>query len=352
VPKEALPGQVVELPTVEELAQKVNEFNKAQEKAPVHPLAKFPTHAAFTRAFQEADPEERQKLAAAFALPTTTTADLPGFMLPAWRRDLVTYLDSRRPAIAAFGGSTALPAEGMKVEWPTFDGDLDALIAEQLAELAELKGVKLVFGEDSETIRTAGAASEISFQAILRSSPSYMAQWQTIMEAAWARYTEAVFELSIQAKATRLDPATDPLPAIAPGAKPTAFKSLLFEASAAVEDATGAPANVVLASKDVWLELGGADLPAPGQGGENGQGTADAKSLRVEVNNLTIERAPFLDAGSLIVSNDKAAKFSESGSMLATADDVAKLGRDVAIWGMYVPSEVYYPAGVLRYARA
>jgi hypothetical protein len=350
-PPAAPAGQFAELPTVAELAAQVAEFNRQAGQAQVHPLAQFSSHQEFAAAFIGADEDERQRLAAAFAIPTTTTADMPGLLIPTWRTQILTNLDARRPAIQAFGGSIGLPDTGMDVKWPYFDGDLDALIARQLLELDELNGVKLTIKDGGASIRTAGAASTMSYQAILRSSPSYLAQWQTIMEAAWARYTEAQFETELAAKATDMGGAS--LPAIAADVKPTAFKRLLFDASAQVEDATGAPADVVLVAADVWSELGGSDLPNPKEGNTgNGVGTSDASTLSISVNGLQPKRAPFLAAGEVIVSNSNAAKFSEQGPMLATQDDVTKLGRDVAVWGMYVPAEVYYPAGVLRYRRS
>jgi hypothetical protein len=340
-----------EIPTVQELARQVAELNRDAARSGAHPLAQYPSHAAFAAAFLSADEDERRRLSAAFAVPTQTTADIPGLMAPAWRSRLIANLDARRPAIQAFGGSQGLPDGGMSVEWPYFNGDLDALIARQLAELDPLAGVKITIDKASEDILTAGAAATISYQALLRSSPAFLAQYQAIMDAAWARYTEAVFEQSIQTKATAMGAAS--LPAIAAGAKPDALRAKLFDASAQVEDATGAPANVVLVSSDIWTELGAADLPNPKEGTQgNGTGTSDASTLTVSINGLEPKRAPFLAAGTMIVSNDTAAKFSEQGPMLATEDDVVKLGRNVATWGMYVPSEVYYPAGVLKYTRA
>ena len=339
-----------EIPTVQELARQVAELNAEAGRQGAHPLAQYPTHAEFAAAFLGADEDERRRLSAAFAVPTETTAEIPGLMVPAWRSRLIANLDARRPAIQAFGGSQGLPDGGMSVEWPFFNGDLDAMIAQQLAELDSLSGVQIRIEKGSEDILTAGAAASISYQALLRSSPAFLAQYQAIMDAAWARYTEAVFELSIQAKATAMGAAS--LPAIVAGDKPTALKSLLFDASAQVEDATGAPANVVLVSSDIWKELGGADLPNPKEGPGNGTGTSDASTLTVSINGLQPKRAPFLGAGTMVVSNDSAAKFSEQGPMLAAEEDVVKLGRTVATWGMYIPSEVYYPAGVLKYTRA
>jgi len=337
---------VVELPTVPELAAKVAEFMADAGRQENHPLARFRSRTEFAAAFQAADEDEREKLAAQFALVDQITTNNPGVMVPGWRNDIKANLDKRRPAIAAFGGAQALPDTGMSVSWPYFDGDLDAIIAEQAAEKAELNSVRIDIDKADATIKTAGVASDISYQLLMRSTPAYLAAYQNITDAAWARYTERVFELALQAASTEIGVA---LPAdLTTTAGADAFWSLLFEGSAAVEDATGAPADLVLAAPDVFLDLGGNAAFRKTDSNDN----ASARTLTINVNGLTVTRAPFLDAGTVIQSNATAAKFSESGPMIATEENVARLGRDVATWGMYVPAEVYFPAGVVRFDRA
>ena len=53
-----------------------------------------------------------------------------------------------------------------------------------------------------------------------------------------------------------------------------------------------------------------------------------------------------MDAGTAIVSNSLAAAWHEDGPFQASEEDVAKLGRNVAYWGMGAPV-VYVPAGVV-----
>lgn len=343
-PKDTGGAAVVELPTVAELAAQVADHMKDELKKGRHPLARFANRVAFTAEFQRADEEGRQALAAEFALVDQITANNPGVMPPGWRTDIKANLDRRRPAISAFG-SIGLPDAGMDVTWPYFDGDLDGIIAEQLAEKTELNSVRVDIDKASETIRTAGAASDISYQLLMRSSPDYLAAYLSILEAAWARYTEAKFEAALLAAGTQLDPE---LPAdLKLAASAATFSGLLFEASAAVEDATGAPATTVLAAPNVFAELGyNPDLVVPQQGAARGEGTSSARNLKIVVNDLEVTRAPFLAADTVVVSNDLAAKFAESGPMTATEEAVSKLGRDVAVWGMYIPAEVYFPGGV------
>jgi hypothetical protein len=352
MPPEALPP-VVELPTVAELSAQVAEHLRAANAQPVHPLAQFSSAAAFFAAFREGSEDDRLRMAAEFALGSQITTNNPGVMLPTWRQEIQWNLDARRPAVAAFG-TTGLPESGMTSSWPYFDTDLDGIIAEQVTQLTQLTGVRLDIKQGTANIKSAGIASEVSYQLLLRSSPAYMAAHNQITSAAWYRYTEAVFEAAITAASTELGTGST-LPAIAAGAKPTAFNGKIFEASMAVEDATGAPAEFVLCSDTVFKELGAADLPNPensnGGGTPNANGQASASKLRVNVNGLEHYRAPFLTGAQVIVSNSSAAKFPESGAMVATQDQVTKLGQEVATWGMYVPAEVYFPAGVVRLDR-
>jgi hypothetical protein len=342
-------AQIVELPTIAELAAQVRvELDKAA-KTGTHPLARFATADKFYAAFQEADEPGRVALAVEFALVDQITANNPGVMPPGWRTDIKANLDKRRPAITATGGPIGLPDAGMDANWPYFDGDLDALIERQITEKTELHSARIDIKKGTAPIRSAGVASDISYQLLMRSSPSYLAAHNAICEAAWARYTEAVFELALYEAGTYVAV----LPAdLTNAAGAQAFRTLLFTASAAVEDATGAPATVVLAADDVWIKVGANPALVPqtsSPGTPNAGGTADAASLEVNVSNLKVDRAPFLPAGVVVITNGFAARFPEQGPMVATEEDVAKLGRNVAVWGMYEEAEVYFPAGIRVY---
>lgn len=332
--------QVLELPTVAELAAQVSAHLAEQSTASVHPLAEFATFADYVDAVITASDEDTAAgLRAAFALVDQVTTDNPGVLPPGWRNTIKANLDRRRPAINALGGPLPLPDSGMESNWPYFDGDLDAIIARQVTEKSELNSVKVSLKKGTAPIHTAGAASDISYQLLRRSSPAYRAAYLQILMAAWARYTEAIFE-------TELEGITYSGTAV--GTTAAAIRGQLFAASAAVEDATGAPASVVLAASDVFVDWGELDgLHNPKYGTQNAAGTSSAATLTIDINGLPVRRAPFLSSGSVVVTNGEAARFSEQGPMVATEEDVAKLGQNVAVWGMYVPSEVYFPAGVI-----
>lgn len=335
---------VVELPTVAELAAKVSAHLQADQPAP-SPLNQHADFAAFVVAFTAADEDGKAKLQTAFAIAEQVTPNNPGVMPPAWRTEIKANIDARRPAIGAFG-SIGLPPAGLDSNWPFFDGNLDTMIKDQLAELDELESVRVDIEKASAAIKTAGTVSTISYQLLMRSSPAYLAMYLRICMAAWARFTEAKFEAALVAGAT----AAGAMPALT-NAK--ALRSVLFAASDAVEDATGAPADVVLVDKATFVTLGGVDDLYNGRyGTQNAAGTASAATLTVEVNGLTIKKAPFFTPGTLLVGNSDAAKFATSGPQIATEEDVKRLGRNVAIWGMYEDAEIYFPAGLQVYKAA
>ena len=349
--------RVVELPAITDLSAKVEALPSVADLAAAvsdhldlatpasHPLAPFATPAEFYAEFQAAtaaeDTDKVEALVAAFAVPDQTTGDNPGVMPPAWRTDIKRRIDRRTPAMRLFG-SIGLPSTGMDVSWPYLDPalDIDGIIQQQVSEKTELQGVPINILKATAGIKTAGAVSDISYQLLMRSAPSYLAAHNEILLAAWSRYLEARFEDQLLNLGTLTGEAAPTTAA--------ALRARLFALSAEVEDATGSPADVVLASSDVWAGIGAdPDLVNPSYGTQNVAGTSSASTLSLSVNGLKVERAPFFPPGTLMVASSDAAKASHSGARVATAEDVRKLGRDVAVWGMYTDGEVYFPQGVL-----
>lgn len=334
---------VAELPTIAELSTQVVEAARAElataAQSGRHPLAQFAREADYVHAFAAASGDEQERLRAAFAVPDQVTGDNPGLMAPHWRSVIQMNLDARRPAITGVGGPIGLPDGGMQANWPYFDGNLDAIIAPQAAEKTDLAGIQISIKSASEPIKTAGTVSDISYQLLLRSSPSYLEAYLSICRAAWARYTEAKFETTLAARGV-----ASTLPPISADA----FGTWLFSSSQAVEDATGTPASVVGVSRDVWMALGGLpELINPLYNPQNAAGVSSAATLRIQINGLAIRCWPFLAPGKAVATNGQAARFPEQGPMVANGEDVRKLGRDVAVWGMYEDAEVYFPQGVI-----
>jgi len=295
--------------------------------AGVSPLGRFDSLVAFSdAAFMDAG---AAPLLARALVDQTTTLN-PGVMQPAWLTEIVGLLKRPRPAIQALGGAKSLGDSGMEIDWPYVDPalDLNAVIAKQTAEKTEINSVLVKILKGTAGIDTFAGGSDVSYQLIRRSKPAYREAYIKILLNAYARETEAEFETDLAAGAT----SSLVLTATATADQVRAF---LFAASAIVEDYTGAPATIDLVSPAEFLRLGGlTGLYAQQYGTNNIVGTADAASLRINVSGIPIVRAPFLTGNTHLVTNSEAAGWHEDGPFPISAEDVAKLGQNVAVWGM------------------
>jgi HK97 family phage prohead protease len=327
-----------EFVTRDALAAIERQIDSLTHVAPVNtnPLAQYRTLGEYHRAVLDGAAEVR-------ALADQTTDDNPGLMPPNWQTNVRGIIDRGRPSITALG--TESPGtSGMDINWPYFAGDLALIVAEQLTEKAEVNSVKISFLKGSASLRTWAAASDISFQLLQRSSPSYLDAHNRVMLASYSMITANVFADALvaggTASAVDYDLAADTTGAL--------FRSAIFAASLEVDNATGSPASVVLVAPDVFTKAGGwSDLtPAP-YNTMNVGGTATASTLSVNVSGLRVVLDRNLAAGTIIVTNDLAAKWVEDGPRLIDALNVAQLGQDVAVYGFGVPV-LYVPAGVVK----
>jgi hypothetical protein len=305
---------------------------------PVHPLAQFRTFGEYSKAVLAGEIESR-------ALADQITDNNPGVMPPTFLQDVKGIIDLGRRVITAMGTESA-PAAGMEINWPFYSGDLNEIVQDQENEKTEVNSVRIDLEKGTATLATYSAGSDISYQLLQRSSPSYLDAHNRIMLASYSAVTDRQFTDDLWNQGTsnqQYDYAADTTGA--------AFREAIFEASVTVEDATGAPASAVFVSTEVFKSIGGWSTfqPEP-YTVQNVSGVATASTLRVNVSGLPVIRAKWLDEGNgfnAIVSNGAAAKWIEDGPRLATAENVGKLGRDIAIYG-YATSGVYLPAGVVR----
>ena len=282
------------------------------------------------------DPESAVLLAR--ALVDQKAATNPGVMAPSFVSDVKGIVDASRPAIEATGGPGPLGASGMSLHWPYFAGDLGALVGKQSAEKTEITSVVVNLLDGNAPIETFAGGSDVSYQLIRRSSPSYLEAYGRIMLAGWALTTEREYETDLNAGATGTitgDISDD-----------AATRATFFAGSAAVRSATGAPASAVLAASDVFAALGAVLTPSS-YGTANLTGTAQASTLQINVSGLAVIEAPYLPAGVAIFTNERAAQWHEDGPFVATAEDVAKLGQNRAYWSMGATG-IFIPAGLVK----
>ena len=368
--------------------------------------------------------------ALARALADQVTTNNAGIVPPAWLSDVKRIVNLGRRGITAFGGPRSLPATGMEVDWPYLNSS-NTIIGEQATQKTEVTTARVDIAKGSATLVTYAGGSDISYQLLQRSSPSYREAYDRIMLAEWGKVTDAAFCAALEAASgTTTMAARGMLGSNIALANPSAaaddivdttgahglsigdavvftsltggtgltagrvywvvdtsfgsttfrvtdkpggtaigfstditagnvakltdsgqrFREALFQASVAIEDATGQPAGVILAATDVFLALSGLSgivPPQPFGAPSYPTGVAEAATLRMEASGLTIIRTPGVSAGKVIVSNSMAAAWHEDGPKWVTADDVAKLGQNVAVYSFAAPA-VFVPAGVVE----
>ena len=315
----------------------VREQLDAVSRVPAHPYAQYETMDGFVRAAHSGDTATR-------ALVDQTTGQNPGVVPPAWMTELQGLVDAGTPGITALGGMRPLPEDGMSISWPFYDGNLAALVTQQLAEKAEITSVRVDLKKGDKAIGTIAGGSDISWQLLLRSSPSYREAYLRIMLAGYSLTSDGWLADDIESEATGTQTGFDPTAAT--------VRASLFAASRKVLAATGRPATVVLAADDVFDALGGNAAIYPAQyGTQNADGTADAASLSVNVSGLPVVNVPTLAPGGAFATNDSAVRCYGTGPQVATQDDVSKLGTNIAVWGMIAPV-IYTPAGVVSLTAA
>jgi HK97 family phage prohead protease len=309
-------------------------------RAGTHPLAGYGSLVAYTDAAY-ADASIAPLMAR--ALVDQTTLLNPGVIAPTWLTEIAGTIARPRPAIQALGGPKSLGSSGMDINFPYLDPalNLDAVVAKQAAEKNEINSVLVKILKGTAPISTWAGGSDVSYQLIRRSEPSYREAYIRILTICYSRETEAEFETILAAGAT----SSLVLTATATADQVRAF---LFAASALVEDATGSPATVDLVSPAEFNRIGGLTGLYPSMYGTNNiPGTADAASLRINVSGIPIVRAPFLTGNTHLVTNQEAAHWHEDGPFPISSEDVAKLGQNIAVWGMG-SAVVVLPKGIVK----
>jgi len=301
--------------------------------AEAHPLTAYRSLGEYRLAIINGEIEQR-------ALYDQVTGDNLGVLPPNWSTIVQGLFDLGRPTITAFGTMSA-GTSGTTFNWPYWSGDLADIVAEQVDEKDEVNSIAISILKGTATLKTYAAGSDISFQLLQRSSPSYVDAHSRIMVNSYIQVSNIAFVAAVTDASTAV--AYD----ISADTDGSGFREAVFGASVDVQSATGMPAQFVLVSSAVFKQIGGWStfLPAP-YGVQNVSGTATAGTLGVTVSGLPVIHDRALTGNQIIVSNGDAGKWIEDGPRFAQADNVAQLGRDVAIYG-YGADMIISAAGII-----
>jgi hypothetical protein len=309
-----------------ELLELGDEVRTRGTLVPAHPLTRFREFADF----YEAAFEEGKGGVLRRALADQITTNNPGVIPPGWVSTVYGIVDRGRPVITALGGQRGLPDSGMDINFPYFDGDIKALVGVQATQKTPITSVRVDLKKGTEAIETYAGGSDLSYQLIRRSSPSYRTAYLQIMAAAYAAATEAGMEQNLLAKAgqtLQFD--------FTAATTADLLAAALFAASGMVRNATGAPADTVVASSDQFGAIGALPGLWPANyGTSNTRGTAQASTLRINVSGLEVVEGPYLPVKTILVTNAEAAGWYGDGPFTVTSEDVEKLGQNIAVWGM------------------
>ena len=337
--EDAAPAVVADIQAreaIDELRREVQSVAHVAE--PVHPLAQFRSYGEYSKAVLEGF-ESR-------ALIDQVTDNNPGVLPPIWLQQVRGIIDLGRPVITGVGGPQSAGATGLDINWPYFDGDLTTIVEAQANQKDEVNSVRIDIEKGTASLLTYAAGSDISYQLLQRSQPSYLDAHNRIMAASYSTVTDRKFTNDLWQLGTGTE--TYDLSGDTTGA---VFRATVFEASMKCEDATGVPATIVYASTALMTAIGGWEsfYPAP-YGVQNVSGVATASTLQVNVSGLRVVRAKWLDGAATrhaIVTNGEASRWIEDGPRLASAENVGQIGRDIAIYG-YGVTAAYLPAGIVR----
>jgi HK97 family phage prohead protease len=300
--------------------------------APVHELAQYRTLGEYRLAVYNGEVESR-------ALFDQVTANNPGLMPPIFSNIVRGIFDLGAPTINAFGRESA-GTTGMEFNFPYWDGDLTEIVAEQVDEKDEVNSVAISILKGTANLKTYAAGSDISYQLLQRSSPSYVDAHTRIMLNSYVQVTDIAMVAAVYGART---PYSYDFAADTTGA---AFREAVFGASVAVQTATGMPAEFVLVSPTVFTKIGGWSTFFPSNYGTfNVSGTAQSNTLGVSVSGLPVILDRNIGGSAILVSNREAARWLETGPFLVTQENVGQLGRDVAIYG-YGAAQIISGAGI------
>ena len=299
----------------------------------VHELAQYRSFGEYRLAVLNGEIEAR-------ALVDQITDNNPGVMPPNWMTQVRGIFDLGRPTVTAFGTESA-GTSGTVFNWPYWEGDLTEIVAEQIDQKDEVNSVRIDLLKGTATLKTYAAGSDISYQLLQRSTPSYVDAHTRIMLNSYVQVTDIAFISAVYGARTveAYDLATD--------TDGSAFREAVFGASVSCQTATGMPAEFVLVSPNVFKTIGGWSTFFPSNYGTfNVSGVASANTLGVQVSGLPVILDRNIGGDAILVSNREAAKWIEDGPRLATVENVAQLGRDVAVYG-YGASMIISGAGII-----
>lgn len=305
---------------------------------PAHPLAQYRSLQEYAKAIATDKVDGR-------ALDVSILSEQTGLVPPTWLSDIKGVLDRGRPCINAIGGPIGAGDSGLSISWPTFSGDLSAIVATN-TEGSEPNSAEIKIVSGTATLAQYDAGNRLTWQVIDRTSPSYVEAHARILMGAYGTETDYAFQAGMWANdvvATGVDYVSGS------DTDGSDFLAAVWQAATDVEFATGQPAEVVYVSTAIWALLPTwsrfQDQNYPIQ---NVAGGFNLRGMTANIGGLPIVPArEFATDGTedAIVTNRAAIGWAEAGPNMVSADVPSSGGRDVAIYGLGVVTP-FIPNGI------
>jgi len=267
-----------------------------------------------------------------------------------WVGDAIRLIDRGRKVLNSFQ-TAPLPPEGTRLEYGVLESNT-VQVAEQEAEGDTLAKGKVTVGNASTPVETYGGYSELSFQAVERSSISILNLTRRAQLIAYAQQTEArvreVLTATIGGNITaghKLDGTT-----LTDAAD---WISLLVDAHDAYDDAA-LPIDGLFLSKDKFKELvtlsdtaGRLQFQVFGAGA-NSVGNLKIAGLEAEIGSVRVRLLPGAAAGTGAFYNEQAiTTWENAGAPVALEDtNVTNLTRAYSVYG-YLAAAAEIPDAIL-----
>jgi HK97 family phage major capsid protein len=368
-----LNAQIVPLREFDELVERTDDLDVALDDRPVRPVERSavrrdapPAEPVYrsaghyvldvmrARSIGDRAALERITRAAAAAgieraAATITTADIPGFVPPAYTRDVIAVIDTTRPFITAMN-TRPLPASGMQVIDPVVTQR--PAVGVQAAEKTEIATRKVTIGNQTYNVLTYAGYDNVSIQAIERSDPDFLNELFLLFADEYATETDTA---AITAAIT----AGTAGPTVPTAPDPGDWTAAFTQAAAMVYTGVKRPADRVVLAVDSWAAIasltdttGRPLFPASINGPVNALGQSNmANTLAGSGNLLGLQPVvdPNAPAGTIMVCWSGAFRTMESpgAPVQIRALEVSILGYEVGVYGFaaFAPRQ---PAGIVR----
>jgi uncharacterized protein len=261
-----------------------------------------------------------------------TSADAA--LRPAFVGYINKLINSGRPTLSAFN-IQALPATGLTIEYAQVSSNTIA-IGKQTTENTALSTGDVVLNTVSVAVSTYGGFTNISKQAIERSTVNYLDVAFQAMSLAYAKKMNTDFIAVISAISFAGNKTVD-----ASALTATAVAGAIADASAKIYSDTGLLPEFIVAGVTAYKRLVGivdtAGRPVILQTGDgvNNVGTADIPGLRGSIFGLPIVVDPALGATTAYIANSLTFTTYESAGTPTrlSATDVTKLQDTYSVYG-------------------